>query len=136
MANVLKIKQNVIDKIIAHAKQDAPIEACGYLADKDGIIVKHFQLTNTDASKEQFSLDPREQFAAIRKMREEGLSVCAVYHSHPVSPARPSEEDIKLAYDPNLSYVIISLADGLENIRSFRIRKGEVSEEKVEVIVG
>ena len=130
----MKILKQVIDEIVAHAQSEAPIEACGYLAAKDGIAVKHFKLTNTDAAKEHFSLDPKEQFNAIRQMRTEGLTACAVYHSHPESPARPSEEDIRLAFDPNLHYVIVSLAGGLETTKAFRIINGAVTEETVESV--
>ena len=56
----------------------------------------------------------------------------AVYHSHPESPARPSEEDIRLALTPGVSYVIVSLQDpGQPVIRSFRISDGVVTLEEV-----
>ena len=32
-------------------------------------------------------------------------------HSHPESPSRPSEEDKRLAYDPTVNYLILSLMD-------------------------
>ena len=62
----------------------------------------------------------------MRQAREEDLEIIAVYHSHPETPARPSVEDIKLAYDPNVSYVIVSLADNKEDIKSFLIRDSKV----------
>ena len=126
----------VIPGMIAHAKQEAPIEACGYLAEKDGVIVKQYGLKNTDASREHFSLDPEEQFEAVRDMRQNGLKLAAVYHSHPTTAARPSQEDIKLAYDPGLSYVIISLAGEAASLSSFRIRDGQVTSERIRTITG
>ena len=130
----MKIKKDIRDKIIAHAQREAPIEACGYLAGKDGVIVKHYELTNTDKSEEHFSFDPKEQFDTVRDARANGLEVGAVYHSHPASPARPSEEDKRLAYDPNISYVIISLANGREDVRSSRIVNSVVTPENIEII--
>jgi proteasome lid subunit RPN8/RPN11 len=130
---MLNIQQRVIDSLIEHARKDAPIEACGYLAEKDGFVVMSLALTNVDASKEHFSLDPKEQFDAVREIRSRGLRLRAVYHSHPASPARPSEEDIRLAFDPNLSYVIVSL-DKVTVIKSFGIRMGKVEEEEIIII--
>ena len=131
---MLKITQEIIDKIVEHGRLEAPLEACGYLAEKDGVICRHFKLTNTDQSPEHYSMDPAEQFAVIRNSRDQGLIIRAVYHSHPETPARPSAEDIKLAYDPSLSYVIVSLAEPVPTIKSFIIKKGEVQLEPLEII--
>ena len=130
---MLKIKQNIIDKIVAHGRSEAPLEACGYLAERDGEVCKHFELTNIDKSPEHFSMDPAEQFAAARECRNQGLKIRAVYHSHPETPARPSLEDIKLAYDPSLSYVIVSLAEADPSIKSFIIQKGTVEPEALAI---
>ena len=130
----MKIKKDVFDKIIAHAKKDAPVEACGYLAAKDGVVLRHYELTNRDKSHEHFSFDPREQFAAVRDARANGCVVSAVYHSHPASPARPSAEDIKLARDPQASYVIVSLINKTPEVKSFRIMDAKVETEVLEVI--
>jgi len=130
---MLTIERAVLDEIIAHARADAPIEACGYLAEHDGIVTRAIRLTNVDASAEHFSLDPKEQFSAVRQLRVEGLRLRAVYHSHPASPARPSQEDIRLALDPSTSYVIISLEDPGPTVKSFIIRKGATSEEEIEI---
>ena len=126
----MKIESAIVDAIIAHAQKALPAEACGYLASKDGIVVKHYELTNTDNDPEHYSMDPKEQFDTVRAIRAEGLAVAAVYHSHPETPARPSGEDIALAYDPTISYVIVSLADEVPYAKSFRIQKGEVTPEE------
>jgi proteasome lid subunit RPN8/RPN11 len=94
----------------------------------------HFPLTNTDASTDHFSLSPSEQFASIRKIRELGMKLKAVYHSHPSSPARPSQEDIRLAFDSEISYVIISLLDPNAKSASYRIVNGKVTEENIEIV--
>jgi proteasome lid subunit RPN8/RPN11 len=123
----------VIDAIVAHSREAAPIEACGYLAQCDGTVVAHYRLRNTDASGEHFSMDPAEQFATVRQMRGAGQKAAAVYHSHPASPARPSVEDVRLAYDPRISYVIVSLVVEPPDVRSFRIRDGIVEPEPLEI---
>jgi len=131
---MLRITNEVRSDIIAHARREAPLEACGYLAEQDSVVKKHYPLTNADASAEHYSLRPEEQFAAIRQMRAAGLKLRAVYHSHPASPARPSEEDIKLAYDPEISYVIVSLLDGQDVVKSFTIDGPLVTAEDIEIL--
>lgn len=130
----MKIQKDVRDKIVEHARRQAPVEACGYLGAKDGVVCRHYELTNVDQSPEHFSFDPKEQFDTVRDARSRGLEICAVYHSHPATPARPSAEDIRLAYDPSISYVIISLAGGRENVKSFRISGAKAAPEPIELV--
>ncbi len=130
----MKITKTVIQAMVDYSKKDAPIEACGYLGAKDGMITKIYALTNMDKSNEHFSFEPKEQFLAVKDARAQGLEICAVYHSHPASPARPSPEDIKLAYDPNMNYFIVSLAGGSAEVRAFSIKSGVVVEINLEVI--
>ncbi|MCC8153839.1 MAG: M67 family metallopeptidase [Tannerellaceae bacterium] len=96
----MKIQKKVITKIIEQAKAELPAEACGYLLGKDGVITFNYTMTNIDHSPEHFSFDPAEQFATIRYARQEGLDIMGNWHSHPASPSRPSQEDIRLAYGP------------------------------------
>ena len=131
---MLKLARGILDEIVAQARREAPVEACGYLGEKDGVAVSALPLRNVDASPEHFTLDPAEQFAAVRKLRSEALQLRAVYHSHPASPARPSAEDLRLAHDPSLSYVIVSLLGETPAVKSFRIQNGTATGEEVEVV--
>ncbi len=124
---ILQIEEQIVTAILEHGRREEPNEACGYLAIKDGVIRRHIELTNIDAAPEHYSMDPAEQFAVIRQIREEGLRLAAVYHTHPESPARPSVEDIRLAHDSNIIYVIASLMAGVEPVRAFKIKGGEVT---------
>ena len=133
---MLTIVKPAYAAMVAHAIKDAPIEACGYLGHKDGIIVKHFELENMDGSGVHFTFSPQEQFDTMRAMRSLGLRPGAVYHSHPTTPARPSEEDKKLAIDPGISYVIISLLSGPPAVQAFRIEQGEVALEEIRIVPG
>lgn len=122
----LQIEKKILTALLAHGRREEPNEACGYLAAKDGVVCRHFELRNIDAAPDHYSMDPAEQFAVIRRMRDEGLQVAAVYHSHPETPARPSVEDIRLAHDPGMTYVIVSLMAGVEPVKAFKIKQGEV----------
>lgn len=132
----MKIQRSVYDKLLIHAKKEAPIEACGYLAGSNEILTEIFSLTNIDKSSEHFSFHPKEQFAALKTARDQNLKILAVYHSHPESPARPSVEDIRLAYDAGKIYIIVSLWQGKETIKGFWIKEGLATPEPLEVIDG
>ena len=130
----MKIPQNIVEAIYVQATQEAPLEACGYLAGKGEEVTKHYPMTNIDQSAEHFTLDPKEQFAVIKQVRAEELEIIGVYHTHPATPARPSKEDIRLAYDPEISYIIASLANDQKDIKSFKIRHGVVEKETLEIV--
>lgn len=108
------IKRSDFDKILEYALSQRPDEACGLIAGKESedgsrSIEKVYLLTNTDHTNEHFSIDPKEQLAAVKDMRAEGLAPLGNWHSHPESPSRPSEEDKRLANDSKATYMILSL---------------------------
>lgn len=116
---MISIPENIITEIIEHSRKELPNEACGLLTGTDGKVLEHYPLTNVDASPEHFSFSPREQFDVLKSARAKGLRIIANYHSHPTSPARPSEEDIRLAEDPNITYIIVSLAEKDAVVKAF-----------------
>jgi len=69
---------------------------------------------------------PEELFAAQRQMRERDEQLIAIYHSHPraIEP-QPSETDVRLAYYPSATYLIIGLAGSKPVLRAFRISERE-----------
>ena len=131
---MLKIKKEIYEKMVEHTRNGLPLEVCGYLGEKDDEISVIRRMKNIDESNEHFSFDPKEQFEVVKEFRDSGLKAKVVYHSHPETASRPSEEDIKLAYDPNVSYIIISLAQKDVVVKSFLIKDDLVKEEKIEII--
>lgn len=111
----LKLKKDDYTKILEHCVAGLPDESCGLIAGSiDGevkTIEKVYLLTNIDHSNEHFSMDPKEQLAAVKDARANGLTMLGNFHSHPESPSRPSEEDKRLAYDSTAEYLILSLME-------------------------
>ena len=129
------IPQNIIDELIEQAEKDAPNESCGYLlgilspstgGDGGSLVTENYWMENIDHSPEHFSFAPKDQFAALKYARSKGLKILANWHSHPASPSRPSQEDLRLATDPTIRYAILSLLDGQPKLNSFKILNGEV----------
>ena len=131
------IRKQDVEEIIAYAKEKLPNEACGLAAGREAgdvrTLEKIYDLTNTDASREHFSMDPKEQLQAVKDMRANGLIPLGNWHSHPETPSRPSEEDKRLAYDPRASYLILSLMEEVPVLKSFHVENGEASEEILEI---
>jgi len=130
----ITIPQTVIDNMLSHARDLLPNESCGYLAGIDGAVNKLIKMTNIDNLPDHFTFEPREQFEAVKEARNEGLQLISVYHSHPTSPARPSQEDLKLLKDPNIIYVIVSLETDSGDIKAYRI-SGEEKMDEVDIII-
>lgn len=131
---VVRITKQIISQLIDHAKNDLPIEACGYLGEKNGIVSRQFKMVNIDKSSTHYSFDPQEQFKVIKKMRNNGIKATIVYHSHPETPARMSHEDLKLAHDTSLDYLIISLKKQRPIIKLFSVENGKAREKGIEIV--
>ena len=126
---MITITPEAYNSVLAQAQGDVPNESCVYLLGTDKeTVTENYPMTNIDHSPEHFSFDPKEQFAAIKYARSKGLVVVGNWHSHPATPSRPSEEDIRLAFDPNILYFILSLAGEKPVFNAFKIADGKVIE--------
>lgn len=131
----MTVPQSIIDEILAYAREGYPYEVCGLIAGKEGYATRVFRMTNIDKSSISYMMDPTEQFSALKYMRIEGLELMAIYHSHPTSPAYPSQTDVRLAFYPEVSYIIVSLQKvATPEIKGYRIVDGKITEEVLEVI--
>ncbi len=116
---------SVFETMLETARAAAPLEACGLLAGTGERVTRCYVLTNADAAAEHYRMLPEEQFAALKDMRQHGLKMLAIWHSHPATPARMSAEDLRLAYTPDVGYVILSLADARAPVlRAFQVSEG------------
>jgi proteasome lid subunit RPN8/RPN11 len=111
-------------QLVAHAQREAPNEACGLILLRDGHAERYEPGRNKAASPYRFELefdDPDIWFA-----EDDGYEL-AVFHSHPVSPARPSRTDVEnIGLWEGKPYVILSLSSG--NLAAFRIEAGQIGE--------
>lgn len=163
MADLI-IPQQIIDDMIAHARELDPYECCGLLAGTKGAVSQVYRIKNIvaiegaetlssfDSAKMAhlerlspqeraeiaFVMDMQDFSAAKKDMRNRGLDLLVVYHSHPHDPARPSVTDIKIASDyeevwpkinlPMPAYLLISLMDKAKpDVRTYWIKGGSVT---------
>jgi len=133
--SALEIRQEIFVEMLAQARAEAPIEACGILAGHENRVLELYKMTNSDQSTDHFMMAPEEQFAVVKDIRTKGLEMLAIYHSHPETPARPSAEDVRLALTPEVLYVIVSLQEPAKpQIRGFTIEADVVAESAVKII--
>ncbi len=140
----ITISRQDYDMMLEHSVKESPNEACGLIAGIDHEegyreIRKLYILTNTDHTNEHFTIDPKEQLAAVKDMRKEVLAPLGNWHSHPESPSRPSEEDKRLANDSRASYLILSLEDADNPVlNAFHIENADgvktVRKEELEIV--
>lgn len=132
---MLKIPKTIHDRILAHARAEAPEECCGLLAGKNGTAETIYPMTNMHRSTVTYMIDPKEQFAVFKEMRAKANDLIAIYHSHPASAAYPSATDVRLAYYPDAVYMIVSLENPARPVlKAYRIVENEISPEEFEII--
>lgn len=134
---IIRVDYRIYDEIVKYAKEHLPEEACGLIAgteDENGRLIKKvYYLENIDHATDHFTLDPKDQMTAIKDMRANGLKPLGNWHSHPESPSRPSDEDVKLAFDSSASYIILSLMAENPVLNAFHIAEGEWSKEDLRI---
>jgi proteasome lid subunit RPN8/RPN11 len=131
---MIKIPKSIYQAIIDHARKEAPLECCGILAGMDGTVQKAFQLRNEEQSPVRYLMSPHDQLKVFEEMEREKLEMVGIYHSHTHTIPYPSETDVKLAFYPEVSSVIISLKDEPPEVKAFRIREDAIDPEEIEVV--
>jgi proteasome lid subunit RPN8/RPN11 len=134
---VLTVDRATYDAIVAHARRDHPNEACGVVAGPAGsdLPTRHIAMDNVARSMTFYQFDSIEQLRVWREMEDNDEEPVVIYHSHTATEAAPSRTDISLAQEPGAHYLLVSTREpDSEEIRSFRIVDGVVTEEEVNIV--
>jgi proteasome lid subunit RPN8/RPN11 len=108
----MRISQELIDEMVAHAREDLPNECCGMIGGRDGEATSVVRVENAAASPLRYEMDPQGQFDALKAIEGSGEELIGIYHSHTRSAAYPSQTDVNEAVMwPEQAYVIVSLED-------------------------
>jgi proteasome lid subunit RPN8/RPN11 len=134
---VLVIAQEVVDAMVAHARRDHPDEACGVVAGPAGSDrpERFVPMVNAARSPTFYEFDSMDLLRLYRELDDRDEEPVVIYHSHTGTEAYPSRTDITYAQEPGAHYVLVSTRDPAQDeVRSFRIVDGEVSEEEVRIV--
>ncbi|UIJ61351.1 M67 family metallopeptidase [Amycolatopsis acidiphila] len=137
MTGVLRIRRELVDEIVAHARRDHPDEACGVIAGPEGSDrpVRFIPMLNAARSPTFYEFDSADLLKLYREMDANDEVPVVVYHSHTATEAYPSRTDVSYASEPDAHYVLVSTRDPQEHeFRSYRIVDGVITEEPVEVV--
>ncbi len=134
---MLRISQDIIDAIVAHARADHPDEACGVVAGPAGTDrpERFIPMVNAARSPTFYEFDSMDLLKLYREMDARDEEPVIVYHSHTATEAYPSRTDVSYASEPNAHYLVVSTREpDSEEIRSYRIVDGVITEEPVEIV--
>jgi proteasome lid subunit RPN8/RPN11 len=134
---VLTIDSAIVDAIVAHARRDHPDEACGIVAGPAGrdLPTRHIAMDNAARSMTFYEFDSMDYLRVWREMDDNDEEPVVIYHSHTSTEAYPSRTDADIAGWPDAHYLLVSTREpDSEEIRSFRIVDGVVTEEKVNIV--
>ena len=134
MSDCVRIRQAVLDQMLAEARAAPAQECCGLLAGRDCVITNIFPAQNILRSATAYEIAPVELFRLFREMRAAQLEHLGIYHSHPSGPNEPSQEDLAHAYYPQAVYFVLSPRAGVSRpVRAFRMVDGLVTELTIEI---
>ncbi|HJT67712.1 MAG TPA: M67 family metallopeptidase [Pyrinomonadaceae bacterium] len=111
---MIAIAEKQLNEIREHGVRDYPYECCGLLLGRYTaeckLVTETYPISNAreeSAKRNRFLITPDELLRGERYAREHDLEVVGFYHSHPDSPAVPSQYDLEHAW-PTYSYIIVS----------------------------
>jgi proteasome lid subunit RPN8/RPN11 len=130
----LEIPGDLLSRVIEQARQGYPLESCGILAGKNGKIARVYPMENMEKSSSSYLMAPEEQLRVFREIEDEGLELSAIYHSHPHSPAFPSQRDVDLAFYPDSLILVISLMDPkVPQMGAFQVENGKIEQKTIKI---
>jgi len=142
---MITISERLLDEIRAHGVKDYPYECCGLLLGSYGadgkVVIETYPISNAreeSAKRNRFLIEPVELMRGERYARDHDLEVVGFYHSHPDSPAVPSQYDLEHAW-PTYSYIIVkTLADAASDLFSWEQEpdRSKFNPEEIRVIRG
>ena len=124
----IQLRREHLEAMIEHAREAAPAECCGLIGGISETRARTlYRLRNVAANAELgYEAAPEDLFAAQRQMRERGEELLAIYHSHPrAADPSPSETDVRQAYYPSATYLIIGLGGDGPVVKAFNISERE-----------
>jgi proteasome lid subunit RPN8/RPN11 len=138
MAVAIRLRRDHFDAMIAHALEDAPIECCGMLAARDGVVVDVHRAVNKEASPYRFSIDPLQTRRLEEAIDASGAQLAGFYHSHTGSDPIPSPTDIRMMgslFGPPYVHFVVGVADR-DNpvVRAWYIENGDRTEQEYELL--
>ncbi|MFT4034586.1 MAG: M67 family metallopeptidase [Patulibacter sp.] len=131
----MRLTAEQLELVTEHAIRDAPNECCGLIAVKGGVATRVLAAENEARSPLRFEISGKALLDLIDEIENAGEELGAIYHSHTRSAPYPSQTDINFAAGwPGIEWLIVGLADGSADIKSYLIDGGTVTDVPVDII--
>lgn len=123
----ITFSRKLVNQLIHQAQLNPEREVCGFISSKNNRPGHCYPIKNiAETPATRFLMDPEQQIACIKKIRDENEDIFAVYHSHPTADPIPSVMDIEQSSYTDAYYLIISLnTKGLIEMRCFQLLHDE-----------
>jgi proteasome lid subunit RPN8/RPN11 len=133
--NHLWLTEEQAKQIAHHARDEAPLEACGLIAG-EGIRARKVIPVENIASEPQtrFIMDPAALSKHLPALEIAGLRLLGFYHSHPNGEPIPSPTDLREVTYPDVAHVIVGLKHRKPRLAAWSVRHGRVG--RVELHIG
>jgi proteasome lid subunit RPN8/RPN11 len=131
----MRISRELVEEMVAHAREDLPNECCGMVGGRDGEATSVVRVENSAASPLRYEMDPQGQYDALKAIEDAGDQLLAIYHSHTKSAAYPSQTDVNQAIAwPEQVYVIVSLADrDAPDVKAYLLQEMKIADVELDV---
>jgi proteasome lid subunit RPN8/RPN11 len=116
---VILLPRALLKEIVEAGEAAYPEECCGLLV---GFGETGGELTVTGVERspnmageeaaKRFEVSAQVRFDVMRKLEDGPKRIIGHYHSHPDQAAQPSANDLEMAWEPDLVWLITSVADG------------------------
>ncbi|MCI0641274.1 MAG: M67 family metallopeptidase [Gemmataceae bacterium] len=151
----LLLPAQLYNEVLAQAQAELPNECCGLLAGHIEPPTDHrersvaakgreefrvyrvsvrYPLVNEAASPREYTANPKGLFAATKDMREKGIELLAIYHSHPTAPPVPSKTDLERNFYPEAVHLIVSLMPTAPEMRVWQLEGDQFLEAELQVV--
>lgn len=140
----MRLPRAIYSALKAHAMDSAPHECVGLLAvdpatDPEAVVYSFRAENVAEDPVAGYLVSPAEQLSLLWQIESAGLSLAAVYHSHPRAEATLSPIDLAVLRSepwqpyPDVLHVVMGMARGFVT-RAWKVADGRVEAEALEVV--
>ncbi|MFQ6097334.1 MAG: Mov34/MPN/PAD-1 family protein [Armatimonadota bacterium] len=134
----MKIRRDVLEAVVAHARETLPHECCGILLAQPpvpSVATLALRADNADplAPHRAYVLGHRAHLKAVEMEASGAARIVAYYHSHPRGDAAPSARDLQHAAS-GVTYLIVGLRGDSVACAPWRLEGGVPTPLPLEVV--
>jgi proteasome lid subunit RPN8/RPN11 len=140
---LIRVTEERLTEMRQHGERDYPYECCGlllghYETSGEKVVLETYPISNAreeSAKRNRFLIEPEELMQGERYARSRKVEIVGFYHSHPDSPAVPSQYDLEHAW-PTYSYIILSVtAESANDLFSWEQRPDRSQFDSEEIVI-